>query len=689
MSHPTPDESGVAGLTPRYVAALGLLAALALGSFIALQTQFQKQTADGIVVNVAGKQRMLSQRAPRLLLEILTAPTVEAEEVRRGQLLETIALMRADHRALVDGDVARGIPAEHSLEVSDAYGPGFELDARVMDFLAALDELASLDAEALRSSPALRRVLDESRMPLLRDLNEVVGFHEAAATAGVRRVQVLEAGILVLTLLTLAGVGAFLFRPMVHRLRAQVDALVARERDMALVLENTQDGFVLVTSEGEPLSTCSRNAREWFGDPETAPDVGVLLFADDVEKRKTLELGWSELQESFMPLEVVLDQLPSRIQRGDRTLRLQYQPVFAGEELTHVLVVADDLTERIALERAEQRSRAIQSFIGFALRDPEGTRLFAEDIERLLEDVLLASDAPMDRGRALRGLHTVKGNSAVFGLRPLADRAHAIENALEDPAPGYSVRGDILTLRAEWRALMTEAEGFLGSKRSGIAISETDFDALVSRLDELGDHELLSFVRAWRYPRLSALLLQLERQAQRIAASLGVEIDVEIDLEGGSDRVDLTCLRTFSPNLVHALRNALDHGIEPAAERLERGKPARASLELSARASGGSVVIEIADDGRGVDWERVRERARAFGLPSDTEDELTRALLHDGLTTRDTVTATAGRGIGMAALRREVEQLDGRIELDSHSGQGTRWRFVLPIGQEDDRRAAA
>ncbi|MEL6713894.1 MAG: type IV pili methyl-accepting chemotaxis transducer N-terminal domain-containing protein, partial [Planctomycetota bacterium] len=602
MSHTTPDESGAAGLTPRYLAALGLLAALAIGSFAALQTQFHKQAADGIVVNVAGKQRMLSQRAPRLLLEILAAPTPEAEEARRTQLHDTIALMRRDHRALVDGDLERGIPSVHPADVSAAYGPGTDLDARVMAFLATLDELAELDADALRASPVLQEVLEESRTSLLRDLNEVVGHYEAAATAAVRHVQKLEAGILGLTLLTLAGVGAFLFHPMVRRLRAQMGALVARERDMALVLENTQDGFVLVTSEGEPLSTCSRNARSWFGDPETAPDVCALLFKDDVDKRKTLELGWSELQESFMPLEVVLDQLPKRVQREGRTLQLQYQPVFADETLTHVLVVARDLTERIALERAEQRGRAVQSFIGFALRDPDGTSVFVEDIERLLDDVLGACEAPMDRLRVLRGLHTVKGNASIFGLRPLADRAHAIEDCLEDPAPGYSARGDILTLRAEWRALMSEAEGFLGTKSAGVSISENDYDALVARLDTLGDRELLAFVKAWRFPRLSTLLLQLERQAQRLAKSLGVEVDVEIDVEGGSDRVDLTPLRTFTPNLVHALRNALDHGVEPEDERLALGKPARATLLLTAHTSGEAVVIGIGDDGRGVDW---------------------------------------------------------------------------------------
>jgi two-component system chemotaxis sensor kinase CheA len=130
--------------------------------------------------------------------------------------------------------------------------------------------------------------------------------------------------------------------------------------------------------------------------------------------------------------------------------------------------------------------------------------------------------------------------------------------------------------------------------------------------------------------------------------------------------------------LVHVVRNAVDHGLEPPSERQQLGKPAAGSLTFSTLLEGDSFVLGISDDGRGVDWEAIKRRAAARGLPHETTDELERALLAAGVTTRDDATETSGRGIGTAALLDTVHSLGGRVEVRSKAGAGTTVRVILP-----------
>jgi len=143
--------------------------------------------------------------------------------------------------------------------------------------------------------------------------------------------------------------------------------------------------------------------------------------------------------------------------------------------------------------------------------------------------------------------------------------------------------------------------------------------------------------------------------------------------------------------LVHVIRNAVDHGLERAEDRSAAQKPARPRLRLATKTAGDHLVIEIEDDGRGVDWDAVRRAARAKGLPADTNEDLTNALLSASVTTREVVTTTSGRGVGLAAVRQRVDALGGYIKLATAPGQGTLFQLAFPIDAPNgphDRRVA-
>jgi chemotaxis protein histidine kinase CheA len=129
---------------------------------------------------------------------------------------------------------------------------------------------------------------------------------------------------------------------------------------------------------------------------------------------------------------------------------------------------------------------------------------------------------------------------------------------------------------------------------------------------------------------------------------------------------------------VHAVRNAIDHGVELPEERVAAGKPRHGRLGLSAQRSGDGYRLRIRDDGRGVDWAAVAHICQERGWPCSSRAELVAALLAPGFSTRTEVTETSGRGVGLSALAEVVRGLGGKLQLESEPGQGTCLSLSLP-----------
>ena len=128
----------------------------------------------------------------------------------------------------------------------------------------------------------------------------------------------------------------------------------------------------------------------------------------------------------------------------------------------------------------------------------------------------------------------------------------------------------------------------------------------------------------------------------------------------------------------HLITNAADHGIESDEQRRNLGKTLPANVRLSTTLKNGEFLIEVRDDGPGIDWDSVKKLAADRGLPTGTREDLERALLSDGFTLKDAVSDVSGRGVGLAAVRSVVSAMRGRIEIQSERGRGTTWIFHFP-----------
>jgi two-component system chemotaxis sensor kinase CheA len=184
-----------------------------------------------------------------------------------------------------------------------------------------------------------------------------------------------------------------------------------------------------------------------------------------------------------------------------------------------------------------------------------------------------------------------------------------------------------------------------------------------------------------RMVQVEVVFSRLPRLIRDVAGELGKE--VVLQLSGADTELDRTVVDALGDPLVHLVRNAIDHGLEPAAERIAAGKPPSGVLKVSARHAGGGVVITVRDDGRGVNAAEVSARARERGLIG-AADELTVAAATDllftpGFSTARQMSEISGRGVGMDAARAAVRALGGDVVIQSEAGVGTTAEIHLPL----------
>jgi two-component system chemotaxis sensor kinase CheA len=216
--------------------------------------------------------------------------------------------------------------------------------------------------------------------------------------------------------------------------------------------------------------------------------------------------------------------------------------------------------------------------------------------------------------------------------------------------------------------------------RLGIFARKFSDDA--NRLSLVTD-EIQEGVRQTRMLPLATLLGGFRRIVRDLARQKGIEVSMQV--HGTGTEMDKHVLEQIKDPLMHMLRNCIDHGIEPPVERSQAGKPRQGVITLTAERCGGVIVIEISDDGRGIDINAVRDTAVRRGLlEAETAAEMSDVqiiplIFTPGLSTAPIITEISGRGIGLDVVRRNVEVLQGRTHVQSIPGQGTSFTLVLPL----------
>ncbi|MDX2149877.1 MAG: chemotaxis protein CheA [Bryobacteraceae bacterium] len=306
----------------------------------------------------------------------------------------------------------------------------------------------------------------------------------------------------------------------------------------------------------------------------------------------------------------------------------------------------------------------------------------------LLERVRRLASAPAGEPEAV----AVTEESPAPEEAPAPNERPVTAAAAEAPAPGEA-----------------EARRPLATEQRSVKVDTHKLDSLVDLVGEMVIAQSLlrhdSDLAAVRSPRLLRNLTQLARatnELQKTAMSIRMvpigalfqkmsrltrdlarkfSKQVEVELSGEETELDRNLVEELADPLMHMIRNAVDHGIEPSATRVAKGKPPAGRLRLKAYHQAGNIAIEVSDDGKGLDCQKILAKAIEKGLVDGPlpDEEIQQLIFHPGFSTAEKVTDVSGRGVGMDVVRRQIEKLRGRIDIRSRAGEGTQFTFKLPL----------
>ena len=213
-----------------------------------------------------------------------------------------------------------------------------------------------------------------------------------------------------------------------------------------------------------------------------------------------------------------------------------------------------------------------------------------------------------------------------------------------------------------------------------VGLSSSTLQRNVTQLSRI-TKELQHTAMALRMITIKPTFQKMERLVRDLARDFGKKVN--FTTSGGDTELDRTVVEEIGDPLVHMVRNSMDHGLEPTADRLAKGKAETGSVHLHAYHQGSNIVIELRDDGRGIDPDRIFKKAVEKGLIAAnatlSRDEIFALIFAPGFSTAEKVTAVSGRGVGMDVVKRNIQKLRGKVEISSTVGQGSTFKIMLPL----------
>jgi two-component system chemotaxis sensor kinase CheA len=456
---------------------------------------------------------------------------------------------------------------------------------------------------------------------------------------------------------------------------ADPGAMTISEEDAPLVLD-------FITESGEHVETAESALLELESHPDDSELINKIFRAFHTIKGMAGFLNLTEIQSLGHSSESLLD------------LARKSQLVLAGDTNDVVFEAIDSLKRMLAaLKNAVESGHPVLAYEPLA---PLVERLKAatedggqrtEDGGRKTEDVAgLCSPASVlpDSSLVAQAVAEVQENDRKLDVI-LDDPADSqkkttgpsVTHAADDKIKVSIARLDnLINLAGELviAQLMVAEETNAGPARAR---------GLVQRVAHQGKivRELQELSMSMRMVPVQGVFQKMSRLARDLSRKAGKQVD--FITTGEETELDRTVVDKIADPLVHMVRNAIDHGIEPSAARIRAGKSPAGRVELRAYHQAGHIVIEMADDGKGLDKDRILKKAVELGLVEPgqelSEEEIFKLIFHPGLSTAQKVTSVSGRGVGMDVVRKNIELLRGRIEISSAQGQGTTFTIRLPL----------
>jgi two-component system chemotaxis sensor kinase CheA len=465
-----------------------------------------------------------------------------------------------------------------------------------------------------------------------------------------------------------------------EKVEERTASLVERERSIRLMLDGSPDAFVTVSLDGTIHPEHSKVLTDWFGVIDQDIRIWNYLFPNDKRASEAMECIMDDglIDPDFLRMNS--SHLPSTVLRNNRTYCINYLEM-AGSKKDNsegelkLLLIIHDVTDEIAAKRQEEKKMEFVNLCSLIIKDKDGFLAFYNSTTALIETACSAANPKVE---VLRALHTIKGNCATYAVHSMAKAAHELETELME---GFEERRHkISVIMSIWKETTSSVLELVETGDSGeMKVAWPELQNLLELIKNgAGFSDVEEYIESFKRDRVISHLKRIQTQAEATATRLEKE-NVKVVISDSVGRVPDRSINRIWPELIHIIRNAIDHGVDTPEERRKFGKDSDCRISIESRFNERKhFELVIADDGAGINWDKLKEKGKKIGAPIDSEEDLQNLIFLDGVSSRDQVSETSGRGVGLAAVKQIIDELGGSITVISKRHYGT--QFVLDFG---------
>lgn len=477
---------------------------------------------------------------------------------------------------------------------------------------------------------------------------------------------------------------------------------------LSSILNHSGQGFLAFGSDLKIQAVYSKECVAIFGCEIENRVFSDLIYAQNEDIFFLNKLYLKVLDTSLDP-ELYLSLLPNECERDGRFYQIEHRLIPAEDMGRSMMIILTDTTDRKKVEEAVRKEQTNLRRVVKVVRFTQEFKSIYEDMKNYDFEVIRPAKLLESLNRdqfyeIFRHLHNFKGLLSQFDFMQSVKKIDGYESIFTDllnksefsPTDALDVvlKIDLLATLQEDLAIVTLylGEG-LYKQSQRLQIEESKLVALENHLKANLPVEALKlimpYVQDLRDRRLSQLFRSLPEYALKLADRLGKVID-PLKISGDDIICEVPRYMAFSKSMIHLVRNAIDHGIETVDERLENDKLEAGSVELIlTKDAEDGICITFKDDGAGIDLETLKSNIIELGIVDEetllswSEDEILNTIFMDSVTTEEEATDISGRGVGLSAVKHEVEALGGSIRVETEAGKGTTFKIELPLIRED------
>jgi two-component system chemotaxis sensor kinase CheA len=487
----------------------------------------------------------------------------------------------------------------------------------------------------------------------------------------------------------------------IHELNTNLEVrIIEKTTKVTTLLNNADQGFLTFGGNLIIDSEYSKQCTTIFKKEISGLNIADLLYSNEKKKEFFIQTLQSLLTEtSELKIKTIISLLQKEFIINKKAIEIKYKIVDDGK----FMLMLTDITAKKILEKKINREKNILKMIVSIVSDSdEFFELYDEFNEFInIKDTLIDNDktALHNATELYRIIHTFKGLFSQKEMQNIVLNLHKLESALSDCLANQSNTNqslEELIHRSDFEAWLQKdiniIKDVLGdelfSKRGKVTVQEETLSQIENKIIEISNkydeinkyEEVVNDIKNLKNKTLQSmfasypkLIDQLSQNLEKSIYPLEVIVDKELRV---SDNI-----KPFIKSLVHVFRNSVDHGIETMDERHEIQKDEIGTISCSIKEDENNLHFIIADDGAGIDIEKIKEKATQLEIDTDSlsDNEIEALIFNDRFSTKGEVSQTSGRGVGMAVVKYEIEKINGVININSQLNIGTTFEFIIPL----------